>query len=673
MHHADIYSLSQFARGDDTIWIYKAPRSEDNKSLCHKHHIERGESAMLKLVALLITLFSLSQTYLLPVQSAVRFHEIDNLQQSQKTKPSLPKSPSRLDQASALILIQELYTVASNAENWTDAAKSARVQARIADFTWTLDPTRATKYLTKAWATAESITETSRQSSRFKSDDSLKVKVKSEVIRIAERRLPELAQKWIEETKESSDDKQQKRESGIFDNRTQRSALLLQSALQNIDKDPQAAAEMAIRSLEDGISFDLRIVLVRIQEKDFKLSQGVFRAALATLRSFGMRDPNELLILYAYLYTPARVSAANTSNTSNTRVIARDRSPVNVEPAAVLDPAMAIEFLTLACDLLLNAPAPSSTGDPQNAARAQISAIQTLLRPVSERLPSQAVLLQARLRQLYGDANFTQSSPTSHDGSPRTATDIRDERIKELEDQAEHESNSVRRDLLYAKAAVTTLADDYQRGLSLATKIGDAELKGKLSNWLIYRAVTNFIRVGDLVLARDLNAKNTDLAQRAACIVLGAQQLIRTKKSVQAKRWLQDASSILLRAEPGDATARVALGIVAAYGRFDHTSALEALIDAVPLINKSPNGVEDDDSAPSSVPFAGSTAPNFSRGTSGFGFTAATSAFQADQLVAVTDVLRTIKVPEVRGTILLALCRQNQNTIIEAVKLNSLY
>jgi hypothetical protein len=569
------------------------------------------------------------------------------------------------------MLIQELHSVASNAENWADSARSARVQARIADFTWTLDPTRATKYLTKAWVTAENIKETSTESSRFKNDDSLKVNVKGEILMIAQRRLPELAQKWVEEMKESPDDKQQKRESGMFDNRTQHSALLLQSALQNIDTDPQAAAQMAIRSLEDGISFDLRTVLVRLQEKDFKLSQGVFRAALGALRSFGMRDPNELLILHAYLYTPARVSAANTSNTPNTRVIARDRTPVKVEPAAVLDPAMATEFLALACDLLLNAPASSLTGNPQNAARAQISAIQTLLGPVSERLPAQAVLLQARLRQLYGDANFTQSSPTSRDGNPRTATDIRDQRIKELEDQAEHETNAVSRDLLYAKAAVTSSVDDYQRGLSLASKISDAELQSKVSNWLIYRAVANFIKVGDLFRAQDLNAKNSDLGQRAACMVLGAQQLIKTKKLVEARRWLHDARSMLLRAERSDAAPRVALGIVAAYGKFDRTSALEALMDAATLINKSNNEVEDDDSAPSSVPFAGIGAPNFSLGTSGFGFTAATSVFRPDELVAVADVLKTIKAPEVRGTMLLALCRQNQDKIIEAVRLNS--
>lgn len=645
--------------------------SQDNKSLCHEHYIDHGESIMLKSVALLITLFSLSQTYLLPVQSAVRFREIDKLQQSQKTKPSLPKSPARLDQASALMLIQELHSVAISAENWTDSARSARVQARIADFTWTLDPTRATKYLTKAWVTAESIKETSTESSRFKNDDSLKVNVKSEILMIAQKRLPEFAQKWVEEMKDPPDDKQQKRESGMFDNRTQRSALLLQSALQNIDTDPQAAAEMAIRSLEDGISFDLRNVLVRLQEKEFRLAQGVFRAALGALRSFSMRDPNELLILHAYLYTPVGVSAANTSNTPNTRVIARDRSPVKVEPAAVLDPAMAMEFLTLACELLLNAPAPSSTANSQNVARGQISAIQALLGPVSERLPAQAVLLRARLSQLYGDANFAQSSPTSRDGSPRTATDIRDQRIKELEDQAEHERNAVRRDLLYGKAAVITSADDYQRGLSLASKISDAELQSKVSNWLIYRAVANLIRVGDLVRAQDLNAKNSDLGQRAACMVLGAQQLIRTKKLVEARRWLEDARSMLHKAERNDAATRVALGIVAAYGKFDHTSALEALIDAVTLINKSPNGVEDNDSAPSSVPFAGVGAPNFSLGTSGFGFTAAISVFRPDELVTLAEILKTIKAPEVRGTMLLALCRQNQDRIIEAVRLNS--
>lgn len=582
------------------------------------------------------------------------------------TSKSSPKAPSRLDQQSALMLLQALYDVADRTQQWDDAALAARAQARIADVSWTIDETRATKYLTSAWLTADHIKEPGTNSSPYR-NDSLKTEVKSEILFIAKKRMPELAQKWIEEIKAGTKEKEEKTQPGTFDNRTLRSAVLLQSALQSVDSDPQAAADMAIQSLEDGISFDLRSVLVRLQEKDFNLSQRVFSAALARLRTFGMSDPNELLILYAYLFTPNRVSAVNTTDNPNNRVLAMDRSKGNVQPAALLNPPMANEFLSIACDLLLRAPAPSLSSNVQNEARAQISAIQVLLGAVTERLPARAPLLQARLRQLYNDANFQQPSSSLSSKSDRTMNDIREQRIKDLEDQAGREPNKLRRDFLYAKASLATSPDDYERGLGLAGKIDDSELQSKVSNLLIFRSVISLINLGNLVRAQQLNAKNSDPSQRAACMVIAAQHLVRAKNYVQAKRWLQETRSLLLKTEPSEATARIALGMVATYGKFDRTLALESLMDAVMLINKSPDGVKDNDSAPSPDVFAEFRTPSFTGGTSGFGFTATVNAFQLDQLLAVADIFRNIKRPEIGGMLLLTLCRQHQEKIREAV------
>ena len=85
------------------------------------------------------------------------------------------------------------------------------------------------------------------------------------------------------------------------------------------DENPEAAAALAMESLQDGISFGFQQVLIRIQEKNVQLSQRVFRAALSRLKTAGMLDPNELLILYAYLYTPGRIIAANTDGNTGPR------------------------------------------------------------------------------------------------------------------------------------------------------------------------------------------------------------------------------------------------------------------------------------------------------------------------------------------------------------------
>jgi hypothetical protein len=53
---------------------------------------------------------------------------------------------------------------------------------------------------------------------------------------------------------------------GLFDDRSERSAVLLQMAMGVVKDDPRAAAHMATESLRDGISFGLQSVLVALQE-----------------------------------------------------------------------------------------------------------------------------------------------------------------------------------------------------------------------------------------------------------------------------------------------------------------------------------------------------------------------------------------------------------------------
>ena len=118
------------------------------------------------------------------------------------------------------------------------------------------------------------------------------------------QRAPELAEKWLDEMAREADEGRGDGPRGAFDDRTGRSTVLLQMAIQAADSDPKAAAGLATESLRDGVSFGFQWALIKIQEKDFDLGRPVFRAALTRLRIAGVQDPNELLILYSYLYTP---------------------------------------------------------------------------------------------------------------------------------------------------------------------------------------------------------------------------------------------------------------------------------------------------------------------------------------------------------------------------------
>src|SRR5689334_3303791 len=301
-------------------------------------------------------------------------------------------------------IIAVLSATADNAKNWTDPAAASKVQAQIADVIWDSDAEIARDYLVKAWETTEKVEIPKQVGSPFR-NQSPRTEARGEVILVARKRAPDLSKKWLQQMAQESEKDQIGR--GAFDDRTSRSTVLLQMALQIVQDDPEAAAALATESLQDGVSFGFQQVLIRIQEKNFELSQKVFRAALSRLRTTGMLDPNELLILYAYLYTPGRIPAANTDRNTGHIQIAVGRDQPQIAAAAQLNPSLASDFLQLAANLLIGAPLPATTANPALSARSQLSAINTLLGPTSERLPELAVALRVRAQQISTDAQLT--------------------------------------------------------------------------------------------------------------------------------------------------------------------------------------------------------------------------------------------------------------------------
>src|SRR5215213_10862542 len=326
--------------------------------------------------------------------------------ESQKNAKSRPASADeelkkRIREQQVTRILAVLSGVANDAKSWTDAAAASKVQAQIADVIWDAYSDIARGYLIRAWETAGKVELPKQERSPFR-NQSPRTEARREVILIARKRAPDLSKKWLQQMAQESEQDQQDR--GAFDDRTPRSTLLLQMALQIVQDEPEAAAGLAIESLQDGISFGFQEVLIKIQEKNLELSQRVFRAALSRLRTAGMLDPNELLILYAYLYTPGRIVAANTDG--NTRQIAVGRNQPQIAAAAQLNPALALEFLQVAANLLISAPLPATTANPSLAARSQLSAINALLGPIAERLPELAVALQTRAQQISTEARL---------------------------------------------------------------------------------------------------------------------------------------------------------------------------------------------------------------------------------------------------------------------------
>jgi len=554
-------------------------------------------------------------------------------------------------------IVDVLDSTADEAKTWDDKIVAARTQAQITDLIWDANPENARDYLKAAWATAAKVEEPKQDRSTFV-NPSVRNAVRRDVLLIARKRAPELATIWLEELLEDSKSAE-KKERGTFDDRSARSAVLLQMANDVVAENPLAAADLLVESLHDGISFNFQTILVRIQEKNAALAESVFRAALRRLGSVGLSDPNELLLLYSYLYTPGRVYGANTSDSRNRVQLAVGGSGVSV-PAARQNPALALEFLNLASDLLLSAPITPSD-NPQLAARSLVSVIGVLIRVVNEQLPDKAALLRARAQQLDAEAQFSIAPAPRKPDMPNvrpgeSKESFAERRVDLLEETAARGRDLLTRDIGYATAAVATTVERYERGLTLAGKIDDKNLREGVRSWLIYRAVLHLIATGDLDEAQRLNLKNDDAIPRAIGYVVGAQKLVNSGDKTRAGEWLREAGAIVKRSEPNESVARIALGIVSTYGRFDSQSALEWLVFAVKLMRTSAPASLNDDRAPALKRISGVTPViDVGSATRGFSLQSAVAALPREQFEQVLYILNDITPREARGIAVLTL------------------
>jgi hypothetical protein len=576
------------------------------------------------------------------------------LVRAQTPEKSKEISPSQLQLRKRILDV--LNSTAAEAVKWDDKQVAAQTQAEIADLIWDTNPDNAKNYLTTAWVAAAKVEEPNRERSAIV-NPSVRNKVRRDVLLVARKRAPELAAKWLDEMVEEKAGEKTAR--GVFDDRTPRSAVLLQTAYELAADNPEEAAELLIASLNDGISFNFQNVLIQVQKKNTALSEKVFRAALARLRTAGISDPNELFTLHSYLYSPGLVFAANTSDNRNQVQMAIGGG--GVSPAGRQNPAMAREFLEVASDLLLSTPLPDGH-NAQSSARVLVSVIRAFLREVTPELPEKASLLLARAQQLDSQAAFSTVPVERKRDIPEVRPGESDESFEErrldlLEELAAKGRDVLTRNIGYGNAAVATTVHRYERGLSLAAKIEDKTLREGVRSWLIFRAVLHFISGGNLNEAYRLNLKNDDAAQRAVCLVVGAQRLVKDKDTTTASEWLREAGVIVKRSDASDDLSRVALGMVSTYGRFDVQSSMEWLLTAVKLMRKTPLASLNDDRAPAVKRISGITPiTDLTHKTSGFSLQSAVAVFPSDQFEQVLSLLNDMTPPEARGMAVVTLC-----------------
>jgi hypothetical protein len=283
---------------------------------------------------------------------------------------------------------------------------------------------------------------------------------------------------------------------------------------------------------------------------------------------------------------------------------------------------------------------------------------------LSQQLPEQALALQRHAQQIEADAGFIPTQQPARadyvkpfDGEDKEAYALR--RLDRMEELARKETDPLRRDIAFAGVALATAPAEYARGLSLAGNVRDDSLRVQLTDWLYARASLHFAQADKLDKSYELLKKIDDRSQKAICLVVGAQKLVAAKDSAQAAGWLREARAVIKAAEPDEALARIALGIVSTYAEFDDLAALDSLTAAVKLINQSTLAANAVEKAPLVKRFSGLAGDDYTHGIKGFGLNAAASGFDQTWFEDVLGSLGNIANAEMRAAAVVALCRKN--------------
>lgn len=555
-------------------------------------------------------------------------------------------------------ILNVLHETADDAKSWDDAKTSAQVQARIADIVWDIDPNSAEMYLTKAWGKSKDVKASGEKPSEYQ-NSSARVEASREVLLVARKRAPELAEKWLAELTDSAEEDFQKSNNGMFDDRTAKSAVLLQMAMQTAAENPEAAAAFAAESLRDGVSFGLQTVLIAIQEKNPELAQNVVRAALQRLRTAGIASPNEVLILYSYVYLPGLVFAASDSANQGQRTISLARDRPQIKAMAELNPGLALDFLRVAAGALLGLPYPVD----EKEARQQSDAINTILYRIGKSLPQQSRALREKLTSILASTNYSPADSAPEGSVQRQrgekVEEYRSRVIDNLVEKAEKESNPLRRDILYAQAALKTNAEMFERGKSVAAKIQDKELQEQITNFVVYRKTLDEIKLDNFDSAYKIQSKNSNLKQKAAGLIVGANKLKKQKDTIRTGDWLSDAEKLFRKAEKSDEDwIRIGFGLTNAYGEINRIESSDAFRQTAKLIDEKEKVDFGDDKAPLASGFSGIDFVSFLNDTNGFSLKSAVLSFSKEDFEDALTSLKTIKNPKIKGFGVLALCEK---------------
>ena len=462
---------------------------------------------------------------------------------------------------------------------------------------WPETPDEAAKWLLKAWNDAEKVAESVQDqrlkelSTRFEKTD-----LQARVLRVTNKYDPKMAEKFIKQlaAKESGI----RKDRAAFDDRSSRSEQLLRMAVQAVNTAPDLAFNLAVNSLADGISQSLQGVMTGLRAKKPELATRLYDLALARF-SGRAPDPSEAEVLAGYLFYSGMTYTVDSAGRT---IFTMNPSQQKLPPAATADPQRARSFLVAAYQAFFSRPLSLETPESRLVAQ-RILAFGKRMTPRYASLapefvqPLQTLVAQLET-QLYPPTSASETQGKNETTKSRTREEMYQDYIAELEAQADKEMVPEAKKLAYAKAAVATRPEDYERGKAIADKIEDKSLRVDISSFVLYRAALSFLADKDLQKALDIAPRIDDVSRKAVVKIAIARALIKSKpnqvsetgqtsvEQQQAFDLLVDVARDLAKQEPTPKIVKIFIGRIAVLADLDKSGVTASLEQIVPMLNK---------------------------------------------------------------------------------------
>ena len=377
----------------------------------------------------------------------------------------------------------------------------------------------------------------------------------------------------------------------------QAASLRLRMALELIDKAPASSVSVAESSLGAGVFPDTLAFLGSLRKKDLRLANNFFVEALASVRRRRGDDVNELLLLYAYVFSPLRVPVVSPAGIGTYNIPAY---LANAQEYPV-EPALARLYLDAAGQMVLD----QNRLNPQNLQLLTnglegdyylISIVQpatanyfpALAAPLAVRRSVLAAMLQQDRREdSEAAADRWNKIPANVNvmGAGNSAT------VDYLIERAEKTSDPLRKDQLYYRAATTAVAaKEYDRALEIVDKLSD-KYSSEAKQFIVFHIASRTARDHQVDKAEFYARRDDDLSRRAFIFTVIAAGLIEGKGADpdRARGFLGEVEQLAAKLNKEDERVAVLFGLVSVYSRFDSALASESL----PLAIQSANRVEE--------------------------------------------------------------------------------